>query len=507
MLQNKQNNANACCRKALISAIILVTAVLPFFAKAQDLSLERIRPAYEAALDFRFQESSVILDAKGIDPLAPERIYVDNLTDFLRIFATENEALYDSLQELRTFRIDQLGQSPVDGPYSLFVLAETKLHWAIMDARFGHYIRASKEALQAYHLLEENAERYPEFILNQKSLAVFHGLVGIIPSGYRWGFKLLSGMEGTVQQGLREIEQVVEWTAEGGNMFYRECIIMQVYMLMHLADQPDRAQQKILASGLDPVNGPLDCFVFSNVALKTRNANDALRYLRDYESQRNGFDLPFFYFMRGLASLQVLDIENARRDLRAFLSNTRSKHYVKEAHQKLGWAALLEGDSSGYLNEMTILKSRGAEREGGDQHAQAEAERGWIPNVPLLRVRLLFDGGQCQRAWELLEGYALEDFDASAQLEYLYRMGRVSHCLGHLLLAPVYYIQVIQLGAGEDHYFACHSALQAGRIYEDLGQYEESESYYRRCLDLQPEEYTRYLHAQAKAGLERLAQK
>jgi len=475
------------------------------FASEDSLIFERVRPAYETALDFRFDRSQKILDSLRLELTSPAYLYVKNLMEFLQIFSTEDETRYLALQELRRSRIEALGNSDEDGPYKQFALAEIKLHWAIMDARFGHYFRAWREAVQAYQILEDNAERYPEFILNQKSLAVFHGLVGIIPSGYRWGFKLLSGMEGTVQQGLQEIDQVVKWTRLRDHMFYRESIIMQVYMLMHLSDEPELAREKILASGLKAVNGPLDCFVFSNVALKTQKAEEALTYLNAYNTKREGFDLPFFYFMRGLASLQMLDLMAAEKDLRRYLETTKSRHYIKEAHQKLAWVALLKGDSTGHRKQMQLVLTAGALREGGDQHAQAEAERGAIPDVRLLRVRLLFDGGQCDRAWELLDDYSLEDFDSYGQLEYLYRMGRVSHCRGHLLLAPVYYGQVIQLGADNDHYFACHSALQVGRVYEELGELEESEKYYRRCLDLHPEEYARYLHTQAKAGLERIS--
>lgn len=474
-------------------------------ASGDSLLFERVRPAYETALDFRFDRSDEILDSLDLEPTAPAFLYVKNLSDFLQIFATENESQYDALQKLRWNRIDALEESDAGGPYRLFALAETKLHWAIMDARFGHYFRAWREAVQAYQLLQDNRARYPDFTLNQKSLAVFHSLVGIIPSGYRWGFKLLSGMEGTIQQGLMEIEEVVRWTRGKDHMFYRESIIMQVYMLMHLADEPDLAHEKLLASGLEAVNGPLDCFVFSNVALKMRRAEDALAYLDAYSDRRNGFDLPFFHFMRGLASLQMLDMVGAKKDLLQYLETTRSEHYIKEAHQKLAWAALLEGDSTGFLQQMQKVLSEGALREGGDQHAQAEAERGEMPDIRLLRVRLLFDGGQCDRAWRMLDSYSLESFDSQGQLEYLYRKGRVSHCRGNLLLAPVYYVQVIHLGADDDHYFACNSALQAGRVYEELGEYEEAKTYYRRCLELHPEEYARYMHTQAKAGLERVA--
>ena len=90
------------------------------------------------------------------------------------------------------------------------------------------------------------------------------------------------------------------------------------------------------------------------------------------------------------------------------------------------------------------------------------------------------------------------------KLEYEYRRARVYHETGRLEDALLQYDKAIETGRDLDFYYACNAALQSGLIYEQTGNLDLSEKYYRMCLDMSPSDYQTSLHQKAKAGLNRL---
>jgi len=152
--------------------------------------------------------------------------------------------------------------------------------------------------------------------------------------------------------------------------------------------------------------------------------------------------------------------------------------------------------------EQCILK--GEDKAGGDQHALEEATSGKVPNLSLLKARLLFDGGYYYKGYQLLMRQSAHRFQGEHQLEYYYRLGRLLHGMERYQEALQRYRTTIEKGAESPRFFACNAALQMGIIYEELGQRRQARRAYERCLGLKPEEYRLGLHQKAKSGLARL---
>ena len=89
-------------------------------------------------------------------------------------------------------------------------------------------------------------------------------------------------------------------------------------------------------------------------------------------------------------------------------------------------------------------------------------------------------------------------------LEYGYRLGRITHRMGKTYDAARWYNQTIERGADDPSYFACNAALQLGLLYEEKKDFTQARQAFNRCLTLKPEAYATSMHAQAKAGLGRL---
>ena len=208
--------------------------------------------------------------------------------------------------------------------------------------------------------------------------------------------------------------------------------------------------------------------------------------------------------MTGLAKLRRQDADADVYFLR-FLKNFKGFNYIKEAYQKLAWHYLLQGDEAKYKQYMLLCKSKGNASSSSDKSALREAKSNKIPNPILLRARVLFDGGYYEKAFSVLTVTSKNNFDSkSLQLEYVYRLGRISHHMDNHEIAIQYYQQTIDDGRNEPDYFACNAALKAGELYESLGNFSKAKRFYETCLDIDPDEYRHSIHGLAKAGLNRV---
>ena len=191
--------------------------------------------------------------------------------------------------------------------------------------------------------------------------------------------------------------------------------------------------------------------------------------------------------------------------MQKYVDEFHGQNYIKEAYQKLAWYHLVKGNEINYLHYIKFCKSEGAKVIGGDKNAEKEAKSGIIPEMTLLKARLLFDGGYLERAFKVLKGKTLADFDNQKhQLEYSYRLGRIAHNTGRHDEAIMYYQIAIDRGKDASYYFACNAALQIGRIWEYREDKAKAKEFFNLCLSIKPDEYRNSLHQKAKAGLNRL---
>ena len=129
-----------------------------------------------------------------------------------------------------------------------------------------------------------------------------------------------------------------------------------------------------------------------------------------------------------------------------------------------------------------------------------------IPNLVLLKARLLFDGGYYDKALNELLNSPTKSFLFTRKdlVEYSYRLGRIYHESGNPDKALSFYRLTIQRGKNDPWYFAAASALQMGLIYESRGDFSRADSAYNVCLECKPAEYKNSLSQKAKAGISRI---
>lgn len=491
-------------RQAVLLCCCLLVACFSLEAKHFRYT-EDARRAYELVLSLRFEEARTLLTRlRRLDPENLVVHHIENYIDFFTVYINEDPEEYERLVRNRDLRLAMVEQGDRRSPYYRFVQADIRLHWAIARLKFGEYLGAFREVSRAYRLLEQNREAFPGFLPNYKDLSILHAMIGTIPDSYRWGVKLLSGMDGTIDQGRREMEMVLRRANEQDYIFREESIALYSWLMLHLDNQKAVAWKAVSEAGLDPQRNLLHCFVLANIAMRTGRNDRAIVILEQRPRGNEYFPFHYLDFMLGVAKLRRLD-PDADRPLRRFVQRFKGQNFIKEACQKLAWHALLQDDQAGYRRYMAQCRALGSEVVDSDKSAQKEAEEEAVPIPVLLRARLLFDGAYYEPAYEVLAGRTAAQFEAGRpRLEYYYRMGRLLHGLRKYPHALRFYRLTIDAGAGAGWYFACNAALQSALIYEDLKRPEQAIAYFQQCLGMRPDEYRTGLHQQAKSGLARL---
>ncbi len=463
------------------------------------------RAAYDKTLALKFDEANgIIAELRRKEPDNAVAYYIENYADCLKVFISEDQAVFDQLAPKAEKRLAVLRGSDPSSPYYLFAQAQTRLLWAMNRAKFGEYLTAFNETSTAFKLLETNQKKFPSFMPNKMSLGILHVIVGTIPDNYKWGVKLLSGMNGTTTQGQSEIEEVIHYAKLNDYVFEQEALVIYAFLTLHLNNQSDNAWQLMNASKLKPKENLLAAFALSNVAMRTGHNDKAIEILQNRPSTSAYFPFHFLDYQLGLAKMYRGD-SDADIFIKKYVSNFHGRNYLKEAYQRLAWFELLKGNWNGYKGYLEALKSVGKSDIGGDKNALKEAKSGIAPNGDLLRGRLLFDGGYFQKAYNYLSPKNESNFtEQSEKLEFNYRLGRILQMLKKPNEAIIYFDKTIQSGKDTRYYFACNAALQMGIIYEENGNKTKARDYYNYCLALNPDDYADGLHSKAKAGLGRL---
>ncbi len=471
------------------------------------------KSAYEKIISLRFDEGlSLLKTEKTINPSNLIPYYIENYIDFLKLIISEDPVLFNSLKTNKDTRISKIENSDEkESPYYKYCLAEINLQWAFARIKFKEYFNAALEINKAYKLLEENEKEYPDFIPNHKGLGLLHSLIGTIPDEYKWTTKLI-GISGTISQGVSELSAILAMALKNDDYAYLKTESIFLLTFIQLNFQSNKDQALILAKYLnDPSyttllnNNPLLCYAAASICIKTGSNDKAIKILLARPSGAEYY--PFYYldYLTGVAKLNRLDFDSYKY-LYSFLANFKGQNYIKAAYQKLAWYYLLNNNTSKYKEKINYVFTLGGTLVDEDSQALTEAKSNIIPNIRLLKARLLSDGGYYQKAMDTLVEKKPSDFCVSTKdyLEYTYRLGRIYDEWGYDTKAIPYYELTIKNGSAFTYYFAANSSLHLGLIYENLKNNEKAKYYYELCSTMKNTEYKTSINQKAKAGLNRI---
>lgn len=483
---------------------LLFALGLSLKARSQHFTVnDDFQKAYSLLLDLKFAEADKrIQKLKTSDPNNFSAIYLEDLSDFLFIVVTEDQQQFEQRKELRSERLKAFDRLPDNSPYKLLAEGELHLHWAFSMMRFGEYLNGAREINKAFHLLEKNMEKYPEFLPTYKGMGLLHTLIGTVPDNYRWATKLM-GVDGTISQGVGEMEIVINKT-EGNEAYHnlrKETFFLLSFLYINLLNDADGLNH--IAEKVSSETGPLMDFANASLLRKAAKTDEAIKILLTAADGRKAF--PYLNFLLGEMKLSRMD-KDACIYFREYIRSFKGKSYVKSAYQKLAWHVLLaENNEKEYRNLILRIDGIGSAMVDEDRSAQKEFESGIVPNRTLLKARLQFDGGYFKEALSTLVNSPKGSMrNTDENLEFTYRLGRIHHELGNMKEAINYYKLTIERGAESKRYFAANSSLMLGYIYEEQGKRELALKAFEACSEFENSEYKNSINQKAKAGILRL---
>ncbi|HEY9113484.1 MAG TPA: hypothetical protein VIN10_02215 [Bacteroidales bacterium] len=463
--------------------------------------------AYIEILSLRFENANRQLQSeKKTNPNNQYIDYLENLESFLSVFISEDEILYNTYQDKKDSRIGRLKTIDENSPYKKYLLGNVYLQSAFAEIKFADYLSAALDFNRAYRLIEENTEKFPEFLPNQISMGVLSIMVGLVPENYRWFLNLLS-IKGSVEEGRNSLLKVYESSLHNPEYAYlrKETLFYLGFVDFNINPNQENIEQLLTAVQQTEDPGLLLSYLEINMLMKTGQNDAALLQFQELENLESYFQFSYLNYLHGECYLRKLDFRNANIFYKKFEKEFKGKNYLKDAKRKQAWAAFLQGDTAVYFQLMKEVPETGNQDIDIDKEAEREAELGELPVLNLLKARLLFDGGYYLEARNVLLKTNKKDLNLAQQVELTYRLARIDQETGNLKEAKLYYEQTLLTGKNLKKYFAGNSALKLGEIYEQEGNIEKAREYYSTCLKMNFDEYEASIHSKAKAGLERVS--
>ena len=494
-------------RKIIFSCLTFLLFSSSSFSESQltYILTDNCKKAYQNIFSLRINDAQKYLRAERIEN--PSNVAVDvleNLSACLTVFIQEDKTQFEKEKLKMNERLDRVERLDESSPYYLFCKAEIYFHWAAVKVKFGEYYTAAIYTRKAYRMVEENDEKFPSFLPNKKYLGLLHAAIGLIPEQYKWLASMV-GFKGTLEQGFNEVSLLADCDSKSEFSFLKkEASLLLGFIQLNFKKNPLEAK-KIGSELYESDNTPLISFLMADVYIHSGENDAAIHVLENVPSNTEYLRISYFDYMLGLAKLCRMD-KDADIYFNNFLSSFSGENYVKAAYQKLAWFYLLQGSKNKYFEMILELKKNGRDIVDEDKQAKAEAESQDLPNLILLRARLLFDGGYYQKALAQFSGTTLSDFPTlKNQFEVTYRVARIYHRLGETSKAIEKYQEALKNGFNFPYYFAANSALQLGLIYEEKRDYEHAEFYYKKCLTMRNHEYQNSIDQKAKTGLSRIS--
>lgn len=488
--------------KKLLFLLLMIGST--FTANANYVFDSRCLDAYNAIFDFRLNDArNIIQQEKRSNPQNGITILLDNYVDYISLLTSDDKHEYDRLKGKKSDRIDQLENIEENSPYYLFAQAEVYLQWGLVKGKFGDYTSSAYDLKKARGLLRDNTEKYPDFLPNQKSLALIDIVFGALPSNLKSLARFL-GMGGNIASGVSTLERLHKQIPNSKYSFYNDEIIFFLCYsdidVLHNRNNYDKLIGYI--AGLNN-KGLLRSYLKGYVAAKTGHNDEAIASLLSIPRTDQYTSLPQVDYLLGCAKLCRMD-SDAYTYLLKYIDEYKGINFIKDAYLKVAYFYLLHNDEARYNYYLKLVRSRGYNTDEKDKQALKEANDA-RPDNDLLRARLYFDGGYYDKTLAELKDKKESDFSLLRdKLLLSYYRGRAYEKMNKFNPAIENYQRVIDLGKNSSYYYAANSALSIGGIYEYIKDYNMAANYYHAAINMKNHEYQSSIETQAKEGLDRI---
>ena len=456
----------------------------------------QIEKAYQQILALKIEEGRKILNSHSQKDI-PSFHYVANLAEVLELLITEDPSLYKTYQNHEKERLAFYRELSATQPYRNFYLAEIKLSWAFVKLKFGEEFSAAWAFRQAYKLIHDNSQIFPDYLSNNKTLGLLHVIIGSIPEKYQW-FVNLMGMEGSMDQGVDELTLLTQTP----NTFQQEALLLVSIIKAYLLQEHQLAMNQLDQFYQQHPGHYLAAYLYISVAMKNHASERALMLLRDLNHGEDGYlKFPYLEYLKGEIFLQKGRYDSALYSYGRFLNSFKGQNLIKDTYYKIFLSYWLDGDKNRADSMYLAARKQGLKNAEADRHAHQQL-RNPYPHTQLMRIRLLTDGGYYQEADELINQLNPTLFETIHQsTEFIYRQARLFHLQQLLPQATNKYLTTIAMSIDNSWYFAPNSALQLGYIFRDQGDEIQARQYFEKALNYKKHVYKNSIDNKARSAL------
>jgi tetratricopeptide (TPR) repeat protein len=415
----------------------------------------------------------------------------------MRALVSGDRLSYQVYRENAGMRLESVKKSGVPG--TTIRLSYMHLQSSLLNIFHKEYFEAARNyysASRLQRLAEKEEYNNPG---NDRLRGILALISGSVPEEYEWLLRIFR-FNSSAEDGFRILERETE--KDKGISQLESCLVL-LYAAIMLDYQSIYPSDYFTSFGIEFPNNPLLTYGLALFDLKTGKSERLIKQLESYHPAK---DSQYFYFLdliEGEARLNLLD-SRAGEKLEDFLSRYSGEHYVKLAWNKLSWHYFLAGDTQKYLYAKKQVSDQGIAVVDSDRQALAEASDSNHINPVLLKARLLFDGGQYERALYLIDKQDVSLVSLHDSVEYNYRLARIYDLMGDEDKAIIQYTKVMDEGGSTDWYFPANAALHAGILYESKGNAGQALDLYKRCLKMNHSSYKKSIAFRARQGIRRL---
>jgi hypothetical protein len=454
----------------------------------------------------RLEKARQIL--KNEHRLHPDNVaadYLESYLDFYYMMVHQDEKSFRAIEKNKSKRIDRFKKLDGNNPFKLYAEAEMNIEWAYCHSMFDDYVAAALAIRTAYQLLEENHEKFPEFITNQKNLGLLKALIGTVPDNYKW-LSTMAGMKGDFDSGLAMLRSYL-----ANPRFKNEPLLEQQgarYNLL-LLEMNFLKDKKMVWKHCDEYTSDFETnlasvYVRCYVGLQCDQNDEVIRTINRKPTGPEYEYFPAIDYLMGRAKFNRLDTD-ATVYFQKYVTFYKGRYLIKDAYRKLSWQAWFDRDTVKFNTYRHLSAKHSKYVSEEDQAIAADIDHGIYPDPVLIKARLLCDGGYYAKAEEMLKQRQPESLRSNYQkLEYNYRMARILHESNKLQGAIEYYATTIRLGSQQSVFFAPNACLQLGYIYEKLGYPGAAKYYFNKVFEYRNYEYKTTFQQKAKTALSQL---
>lgn len=486
--------------------LFLLLLILSNVSSAQLYLNKNCKLAYEYTMALRFEKANAYINKeKQIHPDNDYLPYLESYIGFLKSFISEDDRVFEENKEKMDIALEALDNLNDDSPYKNYLKANVNLQWAFARIKFGEYFTSAIEINRAYRLIEKNTKSFPEFYPNKITHAVLTIIIGLVPEKYDWILDLVS-MEGSVQQGTQELYKFLDLANKDSEYAYlkNECLFYLGFIEINV--NPDKTKSQDILQQIIPLSDSNMLFnlLAINILSKSGRYVETELQFKKLANKNDYYPIYFLDYLHADYYLKEMETDSAKKYYAQFLKNFKGKNYIKDAWRKTAWTFLIEGNKQKYKQLMSAVGNSGNADIGIDKDANIEYKKGEVPNISLIKSRLLFDGFKYNMALSELENIDNSTLNFDQLLEKNYRYARIMHKTNNIEDAKKYYKNVVLSSDLTKEYYPANSALNLGEIYELQDSLSMAFLYYNKCTKMDFDQFENGIKSMAKEGIRRV---